>query len=79
LRRKYVLSKPGNIETEAEYFDYIVRQIHMLPAEHTFPQYGITSFNRELSPFGAGYKISQLHFSDESYYNVRQPDQGAHA
>jgi hypothetical protein len=32
-----------------------------------------------LSPFGAGYKISQLHFSDESYYNVRQPDQGAHA
>lgn len=64
--------------TDAEYFDCRVREIHMLPEVDTFEQYNVVGFHRELSAFGAGWKITQLEFKDGSYYNVGQPDQGAH-
>jgi hypothetical protein len=67
--------RKGRGLTEAEYFDKIVRQIHMLPHKDVLPDYGVTSIVEE-HRFGA-WKITQVEFKDGSYYNVGQPDQGA--
>jgi hypothetical protein len=67
---RYVLNKRGRIESDAEYFDYIVRELHGFPELNAFKDYGVASYVRSLSPFGAGYKISQVIFKDGSVYNV---------
>jgi hypothetical protein len=65
--------------TDAERFDILVRSIHRVPKLDDGKQwdaYNVTDIIMERL-FGA-WKITQVQFKDDTYYNVGQPDQGAH-
>lgn len=60
--------------TQAEYFDRVVRDFHRLPGRDDLHKYGVEAIVEERR-FGA-WKITQVQFTDGTYYNVGQPDQG---
>ena len=63
--------------TQAEYFDSIVRMQHRLPDKDSWHTVGAVAAIMEPHPFNKSmWRITQIQFEDNSYYNVGQPDQG---
>lgn len=65
--------------TQAHEFDKKVKEIHRLPPESVWLDYGLEAAVFEPDVWNRrALKVTQLQFKDGSFYNVGQPEQGPH-